>query len=207
MQIKAIAKQTLAICIVGYLSVAVLAKESQFNEQLSVGEQAPVFSDLSGIDGKKHGLAEYKDAKAVVVMFTSNQCPVAIAYEDRLVALEKEYGKRGLQLVAICANFEPGNELAALKERASSKKFTFPYLRDDDQKIGRAFGASHTPHVFLLDGQRKIAYMGAFDDSDDVGKTSKHYLQDAIDSVLAGKELTTKETQPFGCRIRYKRQR
>jgi peroxiredoxin len=189
----------------GLLNATAGAKESQFNEQVSVGEIAPDFADLPGIDGKQHGLSEYKKAKAVVVVFTSNQCPVAVVYEDRLVALQKEYSKQGVQLVAICANFEAGNTLDEMKKRAEDKKFNFAYLRDNDQKTGRAYGAAKTPHVFLLNGDRKIAYMGAIDDNEKPEKVSKHYLKDAIDSVLAGKEPGTKETQQFGCNIRYKR--
>lgn len=205
MQIKAMPTLMFAIWVAGCLSAAVWAKESQFNAEVSAGEKAPDFSDLPGIDGKKHGLSEYKKAKAVVVVFTCNHCPVAVAYEDRLVALQKEYSERGVQLVAICANAEEESNLDKLKERAESKKFNFPYLRDGDQKTGRAYGAATTPHVFLLNGDRKIAYLGAIDDNETPEKVSKHYLRDAIDSVLTGKEPATKETRQFGCGIRYKR--
>jgi peroxiredoxin len=189
------------------LNVMVMAGQSQFNETINIGEKAPDFSGLPGIDGKTHSLDEYQPAKAVVVVFTSNQCPVAIDYEQRLIALQKEFSKHGVQLVAICSNFEPGNELELLKERAESQKFNFPYLRDDKQEIAKAYGATHTPHVFLLDGKRNIVYMGAIDDSEDPQKVSKHYLHDAIESILNGKAPPTKETQPFGCRIRFKRRR
>ena len=195
----------LAICIAACSAMMAHAKESQFNEVLSVGEAAPSFSDLSGIDGKKHSLGEYKDAKAVVIVFTSNTCPVATAYDDRLVALQKEYSKRGVQLVAICSNFESGHDLDTLTAHAKSKHYNFPYLQDADQKTGRAYGASHTPHGFLLDGDRKIAYMGAIDDSDDPKKAAKHYLRDAIEAVLTAKSPASTEVQPFGCRTRYKR--
>jgi peroxiredoxin len=161
-------------------SATALAEESQFNEIISIGEKAPDFADLPGIDDKKHGLAEYQSANAVVIVFTSNQCPVAIDYEQRLVALQEEFGKHGVQLVAICSNFEPGNELELLKERAESQKFNFPYLRDDNQEIAKAFGATHTPHVFLLDGKRNIVYMGAIDDNEVPEKVAKYYLRDAI---------------------------
>jgi peroxiredoxin len=205
MQMKSLPTLMLAVWIVGCWIAASGAKESQFNEVVSVGEKAPNFSGLPGVDGKQHGLSEYKQAKTVVVVFTSNPCPVAVAYEDRLVALAKEYSKRGVQVVAICANYEAGNSLDELKERAERKKFNFPYLRDEAQETGRAYGASKTPHVFLLNGERKIAYMGAIDDNEVPAKVSKHYLRDAIDAVLSGKEPATKETQQFGCSIRYKR--
>jgi peroxiredoxin len=205
MQFKTAPTLICAIWIFPCFSTAVWAKESKFNEQLSVGEKAPDFSDLPGVDGKQHSLNEYKKAKAVVVVFTSSQCPVAVAYEGRLVALQKEYSKRGVQVVAVCSNYEAGHTLDEMKKRAESKKFNFPYLRDEDQKTARSFGATHTPHVFLLDGDRKIAYMGAIDDNEIPEKVSKHYLRDAIDSVLADKDPATTETRQFGCGIRYKR--
>ncbi len=179
------------------------AKESKFNKVLSVGEKAPDFAELPGIDDKQHDLREYKDAKAVVLVFTCNHCPVAVAYEDRLVALQKEFKKQGVQVVAICSNPEDTDKLPELKARAESKKFNFPYLHDGDQKTGQAYGAAVTPHVFLLDKDRKIAYMGAIDDSQNPEKVSKHYLSDAIKAVLAGKAPETTETRQFGCGIRY----
>jgi peroxiredoxin len=199
--------RTLAICLTACLSTAALAKESKFNEKLSVGEPAPDFSDLPGIDGKQHALSDYQQAKAVVVVFTSNKCPVALAYDDRLIALQEEFGERGVQLIAICANFEAGHELDALQEHAASQHINFPYVRDDSQAIAQAYGATHTPQVFLLGGDRHIAYMGAIDDSEDPKQVTQRYLQDAIDAVLAGNAPTTTETQPVGCRIRFKRQR
>jgi peroxiredoxin len=193
-----------AIALVAISPMLVHAKEGKFNTAISVGEKAPDFSALPGIDDKKHGLGEYKDAKAVVVVFTCNHCPVAVAYEDRLVALQKDYKKRGVQIVAICSNPDEADKLDKLKERAEAKKFTFSYLRDDDQNIGKAYGAAVTPHVFLLDKDRKIAYMGSIDDNQNAEKVAKHYLRDAIDAVLSGKTPETTETRQFGCGIKYK---
>ena len=182
------------------------AKEGKFNTVISVGEKAPDFTAIPGIDDKKHSLREYKDAKAVVVVFTCNHCPVAVAYEDRIVALQKDYKKRGVQVVAICANPDEADKLDKLKERADSKKFNFPYLHDGDQKTGKAYGAAVTPHVFLLDKDRKISYMGAIDDNQNAEKASKHYLRDAIDASLAGKATETTETRAVGCGIKYSKE-
>jgi peroxiredoxin len=197
----------LAFAALATWSPEVFAAESRFNEVVNVGQKAPRFADLPGIDGEKHGLDEFRDAKAVVVVFTSNQCPVAIAYDERLAKLQDEYASRGVQVVAICANFEAGHELEALKEHAEGKKLNYPYVRDDGQDVARAYGATHTPQVFLLDADRNIAYMGAIDDNEDPKQVSKRYLRDAIDAVLAGTKPGTNETKPFGCRIRIKRQR
>lgn len=192
-----------AVLAVASLPAVVRGEPGKFNKVISVGEKAPVFADIPGVDGKKHGLGEYKDAKAVVVVFTCNHCPVAKAYEDRLIKLQEDYRKRGVQVVAISVNLEPADALDKMKERAESKKFNFPYLSDASQKTGREYGAAVTPHVFLLDGERKIAYMGSVDDNQDSEKATKHYLRDAIDAVLAGKQPETAETRQFGCGIKF----
>src|SRR3954453_4497900 len=181
----------LAFFAVVYSMTEVGAKEGKFNSTISIGEKAPDFWSLPGIDGKKHGLSEYKKAKAVVVVFTCNHCPVAQAYEDRLVELQKAYKKRGVQFVAICANEEDADTLEKLKERAEEKKFNFPYMHDVGQKTGKAYGAAVTPHVFLLNGERKIAYMGSVDDNQMPDEVKKHYLSDAIEAVLASRALET----------------
>jgi peroxiredoxin len=200
-------KSILVLMFAISMSATTFAQKSEFNEVVSVGDKAPDFSGMPGVDDKKHSLKEYKSAKAVVVVFTSNQCPVALDYEPRLIALQEEFSKRGVQLVAINSNFEAGSELDVMKEHAESQKFNFPYLRDENQEIAKAYGATHTPHVFLLDGDRNIAYMGAIDDSDVPEKVTKHYLRDGIEAILEGKEPATKDMQPFGCRIRIKRRR
>ena len=205
MRFKSTTHPMIAICLAACLSTAAVAKEGRFNETINVGEKDPDFSDLPGIDGKPHSLSDFHDAKAVAVVFTSNKCPVAVAYDARLVALQNKFAEQGVQLIAICANFEAGHDLDALKEHAASKNINFPYVRDDSQQVARAYGATHTPQAFLLDGNRNIAYMGAIDDKEDPKQVSHHYLQDAIESTLAGQAPTTKETQPFGCRIRLKR--
>jgi peroxiredoxin len=200
---KFISTALLAAFIAIGLSMQTQAKEGKFNSSVSIGEQAPDFSDLPGIDNKKHSLNDYKKAKAAVVVFTCNHCPVAQAYEERLVELQKAYKKRGVQFVAICANEEDADTLEKLKERAEEKKFNFSYLHDVGQKTGKAYGAAVTPHVFLLNGERKIVYMGSVDDNQMPDKVKNHYLRDAIDAILAGRASATTETRQFGCGIRY----
>ena len=203
MRAYSIAALTLLAAIALMAPNAVLAKGGKFNDVIGIGEKAPNFADVPGIDDKKHSLREYKDAKAIVVVFTCNHCPVAVAYEDRLVALQKEFKKKGVQFVAICSNADDADKLPELKKRAEDKKFNFPYLHDGDQKVGREYGAAVTPHVFLLDRDRKIAYMGAIDDNMNADKVTKHHLSDAIKAVLAGKAPETTETRQVGCGIRY----
>jgi len=180
------------------------AKEADAkHKQLAVGDPAPAWKDLAGVDGQKHSLSEHADAKAVVVVFTCNHCPVAQSYEDRLVQLAADYQGQGVELVAINVSNLESDKLPAMKERAEEKGFKFDYLYDPSQEIGRAYGATVTPDVFLLDGAGNVAYIGAIDDNMNESKATKHYLRDAIDAVLAGSKPQTDTTKPIGCGIRY----
>jgi peroxiredoxin len=190
-----------SVCVITF--VVARADAGEYNDVLSIGDKAPALSEIIGVDDKKHGLADYKKANAIVVVFTCNHCPVAVAYEERLVALQDDYRERGVQVIAISVSSDESDLIDKMKERAESKGFNFPYLHDATQKSGRAYGAAVTPHVFLLNKERKIAYMGAIDDSQDSKKVTKHYLRDAIDAVLAGKEPGTTETRQFGCGVKY----
>lgn len=196
-------------CVVPTIAAVVLlssvASAGKFNKVLSIGDAAPQFAGLVGTDDKPHGLADFKDAKAVVVVFTCNHCPVAQSYEDRLMAMQKEYQAKGVQVVAISVSNFDVDKLEGMKERAGVKGFNFPYLHDASQESGARFGASSTPHAFLLDGKRKVAYMGAIDDSMDAEGVKQKYLRDALDAVLAGKEPEVTETRQIGCGIQYEK--
>jgi len=173
--------------------------------ELKIGAPAPDWSGVIGIDDKEHGLADYKEAKVVVMVFTCNHCPVAIAYQDRLVALQKDYQKKGVQLIAVNVNNIPADRLEPMKVRAKEKGFNFPYLYDPTQKMGYDYGARVTPHVFVLDKDRKIAYVGAVDDNNNPKKAEKHYLREALDALLAGQKPAPAETRPRGCTVKYDR--
>ncbi|HUT88322.1 MAG TPA: thioredoxin family protein [Thermoguttaceae bacterium] len=171
--------------------------------ELKIGAPAPDWSGIIGIDDKEHGLADCKKAKIVVMVFTCNHCPVAIAYEDRLVALQKDYKKKGVQLIAVNVNNLKADTLEPMKVRAKEKEFNFPYLYDPTQKMGRDYGAKVTPHVFVLDKDREIAYVGAVDDNNNPKKAEKQHLRDALDALLAGEKPATAETTPRGCSVKY----
>jgi peroxiredoxin len=171
--------------------------------KLNIGDAAPNWTQIIGVDGKQHSLSDYKDAKLVVVVFTCNHCPVAVAYEDRLIALQKDYETKGVQFVAINVNNIAADKLDKMKERAEAKGFNFPYLYDASQKTGHDYGALVTPHVFVLDGQRAIAYVGAVDDSKEVEKVKKQFLRNALDALLSGQQPPDKVTKQFGCGIKY----
>ena len=179
------------------------AQAAKFNRVVDIGQQAPSWKDLPGVDGKSHGLDELKEAKAVVLVFTCNHCPVAKNYENRLNALVEKYKKQKVEVVAVSVSSYEDDNLEAMKKRATEKKYAFQYLQDPSQKIGQKFGALCTPHVFLLDAKRQIAYMGKIDDEIYEDKVTERYLNDAIDAVLAGKKPEVDETKPVGCPIQF----
>ncbi|QDU97273.1 thioredoxin family protein [Lignipirellula cremea] len=183
------------------LMAVVLAVPAFAADGVKIGDKAPTFSATDAATGKKVTLEDYKKSKAVVVCFTCNVCPVAIDYEDRFVAFAKEYAEKGVQFVAIDCN---GEGIAEMAQRAEEKGFTFPYASDASGDSAIAYGARVTPHLFLLDQDRKVAYIGAFDDSNK-GNAKENYLIDAVNSVLEGKTPETQTTRARGCGIRVKR--
>ncbi len=187
---------TLAVAALAMLSVTAARAE------VKVGDKAPEFKGIPTVDGKEVSLPAAKDAKAVVVCFTCNNCPAAIAYEDRFVEFNKKYADKGVKFIAI--NVNTGEDLEKMKQRAEEKGFNYPYAFDEAGSTAKAYGATNTPHIFVLDGDRKIAYMGSFDDSMVAEKASKSYLVNAVDAVLAGKEVPVSKTRPIGCGIKIK---
>jgi peroxiredoxin len=188
-------------CLMLALGVGSCAVAEQ--KGVKVGDPAPDWKGIIGVDDKQHSLSDYKDAKLIVLVFTCNHCPVAKAYEDRLIALQKDYKDKGVQVIAVNVNNIPEDRLDRMKERAKEKGFNFPYIYDSSQKMGHDYGARVTPHVFVLDSERKIAYIGAIDDNMDPAKVKKHYLRDALDALLDGKSPPVAETKAFGCTIKY----
>jgi peroxiredoxin len=191
------------------LGIAQAASAGKYNAVLNIGDPAPAWTDLPGIDGKTHSLADLADKPVVVVVFTCNSCDVATDYEDRILAFSKKFaGSEGkVALVAICVNQLPEDKLPKLKERAEAKGFDFAYLYDESQAIGKAYGAAFTPEFFVLDRDRKVVYMGAMDDSSAASMVKNQYLEPAVEAVLAGKTPEVAEAPAIGCRIRYARER
>ena len=179
----------------------------KYNSTLSPGDAAPAWKDLPGVDGKKYSLSDFESSKVIVVVFTCNSCPYAVDIEDRLLAFQQKYGKRGVALVAINVNKVEADLLPAMKEKAKDKGFQFPYLFDETQKIAKDFGAKRTPEFFVLDQDRKVVYMGALDDSPEGKKVSKRYIEAAVEMTLAGEKIEIAETIPVGCAVRFERTR
>lgn len=178
---------------------------AQAADTLKIGDKGPDFTGIVGIDDKQHSLADYKDAKVVVLVFTCNHCPVAKAYEDRLIKLTTDYKDKGVQVIAVNVNNLEADRLDKMQQRAKEKGFNFPYLYDSTQKIGVDYGAKVTPHVFVLDKDRKLAYMGAIDDNQNAEKAKRQSLRSAIDALLDGKTPDEPVTQQFGCGIKYEK--
>lgn len=181
-----------------------LAFGGEFNKVLKVGDAAPAWTDLPGTDGKKHSLADLKDKDAVVVVFTCNSCPFAVEYEDRIVALAKSVGDK-VAVVAINVNTIKEDALPEMTKRAEKKKFPFAYLFDESQAIARQFGAVYTPEFFVLDRERKVAYLGALDDTSTAANVKVKYVEEALAALKAGKPAPKGETLARGCKIRFNR--
>ena len=175
-----------------------------------VGDYAVDF-DLPNIDGKMVSMADYGEAKGYVIIFTCNTCPYAKAYESRIIELDKQYASKGFPVIAINPNDlkqQPGDSMEEMKKRASDKGYTFPYLRDDSQEVAKAFGATKTPHVYVLNkessGKLKVEFIGAIDNSpNNASDVSEKYVEDAINALLSGEKPPVTEKRAIGCTIKW----
>jgi peroxiredoxin len=173
-----------------------------------IGDLATDFS-LMNIDDQMVSMADYPDAKGFIICFTCNHCPFSIANEDRLIAMDEKYKELGFPLIAINPNNPEINEddsFEKMKERAREKGFTFPYLFDDGQEIFPQYGATKTPHIYVVlktDAGYVVKYIGAIDDSaKDAEQVTKKYLENAVDDLLAGNDPKVAETKAIGCGIK-----
>jgi len=192
------------------LSIIVSAIPGAFAQGYNVGDKATDFK-LKNTDGKMVSLSDFPDAKGFAVIFTCNHCPYAIAYQDRIIDLDKKYKAVGYPVIAINPNdaeIAPDDSYDKMVERAKEKDFNFPYLYDETQEVYRKYGAKRTPHVYLL--QKKgsdlvVQYIGAIDDNyQDASKVTTPYLANAIDALLAGKAPEPGLTKAIGCSIKDK---
>ncbi len=179
----------------------------EFNEVLSIGDKAPAWKELPGTDGKLHSLADLADREVVVVIFTCASCPTATDYEPRIMQLIEQFAGKSVAVVPICVNQIKQDKLDALKERVEKQKLTFHYLHDESQQIAKDYGAIFTPEFFVLNKDRQIVYMGAFDDATNPADVKHQWVTDAVTAALAGEKPATTETIARGCRVRYARDR
>jgi len=172
---------------------------------LALGAKAPDF-DLPGVGGKRYSLGSFSGKPVLVVMFTCNHCPYVVAYEERMVSIQRGYAGKGVQLVAINSNDEkeyPEDSFPEMVKRAKAREFNFPYLRDETQGAVTAYGAVCTPHVFAFDSTRLLRYRGRIDDSKDPSKVSSPDLRNALDDLTSGRPVRAPDTKPFGCSIKW----
>lgn len=175
-----------------------------------IGDKASDFK-LKNVDGKWVSMSDYEDAKGFIVIFTCNHCPYSKLYEDRIIDIDKKYKEKGYPVIAINPNdpaVQPADSYEKMQERAKDKGFTFPYLFDEGQKIYPQYGATRTPHVFLLNkenGDHIVKYIGAIDNNHkDPSAVSKAYLADAVDALLESKDPNPDFTKAIGCTIKTK---
>jgi peroxiredoxin len=189
-----------------FLGVILSAFTNKAIEGYKVGDTIEDFK-LKNIDNKMVSLSDYKDAKGFVIIFTCNHCPYSVANEDRIIALDKKYKQLGFPVIAINPN-DPeasrGDSFEDMKVRASEKGFTFPYLFDEGQKVYPKFGATKTPHVYIVSKKTmKVEYKGAIDNSSrNPDKVTEKYVENVVDALLAGKKPAKTETRAIGCSIK-----
>lgn len=173
------------------------------------GSEAMDFK-LKNIDGHKVSMGNYKEAKGFIVVFTCNHCPYAKKYQDRIIALDKKYKPLGYPVIAINPNDTinyPEDSFKEMVKRAKEKKYTFPYLIDETQEVAKTYGATKTPDIFLIKKEKDkliVMYKGAIDNNfENAKEVTKKYLENALDELLAGKEVTVKSTKAVGCSIKW----
>ena len=200
-------KHLLTLCLIG---IGLLAKAQTAGYQ--IGDVAADFS-LKNINGKNVSLADMKSAKGYIVIFTCNTCPYAVAYEDRIIALNKKYAALGYPVVAINPNdpgTQPGDSYEKMQQRAKDKGFDFPYLMDPNHVITKKYGASRTPHVFILQKTEKgniVQYIGAIDSDTEGSNPAKiKYAENAIDAIATGNKPAVTTTKAIGCTIKWKKE-
>jgi peroxiredoxin len=174
---------------------------------LQIGDPAPAFS-LPGTDGRMYSLDGLADKPVLVVVFSCNHCPYVQAYEDRLVAIQRDYAERGAQLIAINSNDDvhyPEDSFQQMVARAHAKGFNFLYLRDASQATAKVYGATHTPQLFVFDRARTLRYTGKIDDNWQNPKAvTRRYLRDVLDALLNGRDPAEAQTHAIGCTIKWK---
>ncbi len=178
------------------------------NQGYDIGDVATDFK-LKNIDGNTISLSDFKEAKGFIVIFTCNTCPYAVAYEDRIEALNKKYAPKGYPVIAIMPNnvkTKPGDSMKEMQIRAKQKGFTFPYLMDADQSIYPQYGATKTPHIYVLESTDRgpvVQYIGAIDDNyKDATLVKNKYVENAVDALLNGVPFEVQKTKAIGCSIK-----
>jgi peroxiredoxin len=181
-----------------------LVEASPAGATLPIGAQGPPFEELLSTDGERYGFSTVADRDVLVLIFSSNRCPTAKAYADRMNALQQDFGPRGVQVIAINSNsphLYPDESLRRMVERATEDRYAFPYVVDEGQRVAKAYGATCTFHVFALDRDRRLRYQGRFDDARLPERVTSHDLRNALEDILANVDVRLTTTRPFGCSL------
>ncbi len=169
-----------------------------------VGDKATDFK-LKNVDGREVSLADYKNANGFIIIFDCNTCPYSKAYNERIIRLNDHYSSKGYPVIAINANDGSGDSFDDMVRMAKKKNYKYPFLFDETQQVAKAYGATNTPHVFVLTKELKVAYLGAIDDNArDAEAATKHYVEDAVNALMANKPVPVTKTKAIGCGIRWK---
>jgi peroxiredoxin len=190
--------------------MSALAVSIGSNAQYQIGDKVADFN-LKNVDGKMISMSGTEKAQGIIVIFTCNHCPFSIAYEDRIIELHKKYERKGYPVIAINPNDpvkSPEDSFDKMIMRAEEKKFPFPYVYDETQEVAKRFGASRTPHVFIVKKEGSdfvLKYIGAIDNNtENAKKADKKFVEEALDDLLSGKNPLVSETKAIGCTIKWK---
>lgn len=177
-------------------------------KNLPIGAPLPAFRNLPAVDGKAYSASDFSGAEVLVVVFSCNHCPYVQGSEGRMMEFQSHYADRGVRLVAINSNDitnYPDDDFESMVKRAQERGFNFVYMRDEDQSVAEAFGATHTPEFFVFDQNRELRYHGMLDDSPkNPAAVQRHHLREAVDAILAGRPVPEPETHSIGCTIKWK---
>lgn len=194
-----------AILIIQGILLLTLSLQAQ--SSYKIGDQVKDFT-LKNVDGEMVSLSDY-DTDGVVIIFTCNHCPYAVKYEDRIIDFHKQFAPQGYPVLAINPNdpeVQPEDSFEKMIERAKEKNFPFKYVFDEEQSVYPLFDATRTPHVFLLDNERKLRYVGAIDDNyKNPSMVQDHFLKDAVVALQSGNQPDPAMTKAIGCSIKTKK--
>ncbi len=197
-----------SVALLALGAAGAFAEETQ-PAALQFGDEAPMISTkMKGVDGREMSIADVAGGKGTLVIFSCNACPWVKAWETRIVTLGNTYAKRGIGVIAINSNDPSKNAedgYDVMQQRARQRGMKFPYVVDGTSDVARAFGATRTPEAFLFDASGKLVYHGAIDDNaKEPRKVSERYLEDALQAVSTGKEISVTETKALGCSIKFR---
>jgi len=190
--------------IVMMLVCAVMLAANPVKNGYEVGDKATDFK-LKNVDGKMVSLADFKEAKGFIIIFDCNTCPYSKAYNERIIDLNEKYAAKGFPVITINSNDGSGDSYEDMVRIANKKKYKFPYLYDETQAIAKTYGATNTPHVFVLNQDLKVSYIGAIDDNArNAASATKKYVENAVDALLTGKSVPVTKTKAVGCGIKWR---